>query len=132
MCIRDRGYPDDYHPDLFNVSEDTAFKKLAETYHFSETWDEYYYNDMEYHILTKGTHASVYSFLEPVQLKLGKWWSSTEPIPGLIPYGVWVTRINWYLNEVIFAMISFLFMNTILNFLLQEFTMHLMKFQEVE
>ena len=108
------GYPGSYHQNIFNASEDPALKKLAETYHNAETWDEYKY-DMEYHIHTKGTHAIVYSYLEPDELKTGKWWRSTEHIPGTYPYGGWLTRINWYLNEVIFTIISFLFMNTLLK-----------------
>ena len=108
------GHPTDYHPAVFNESEDPALKKLAETYHIAETWDEYW-NDMEYHIHTKGTHAIVYSYLDPIDLNMGKWWRSTENIPGMNPYGGWVTRKNWCLNEVIFAIISFLFMNTILK-----------------
>ena len=100
--IRMYGYPTDYHPGIFNNSEDPAFKKLAETYHLAETLAEYK-NDFEYHIQTKGTHAYVYSYLIPYELNLGKWWRSTEPIPGITPYGGWVSRINWYLNEVIFT-----------------------------
>ena len=108
------GYPQTYHQNIFNASEDPAFKILAETYHVAETWDEYW-NDYEYYIHEKGTHAIVYSYIWPEQLKLGNWWRSTEQIPGINPYGGWQTRINWYLNEVIFAIISFLFMNTILK-----------------
>ena len=95
------GYPSDYHHWVFNASEDPAFKKLAETYHVAETWDEYD-NDYEYYIHEKGTHAFVYSYLMPDQLKMGngKWWRSTEHIPFLNPYGAWITRRNWYLNEV--------------------------------
>ena len=51
------GYPWTYHQMLFNKSEDPAFKKLAETYHIAETWDEYD-NDFQYHIHEKGTHAT--------------------------------------------------------------------------
>ena len=104
------GYPHAYHPDVFNASEDPALKKLAETYHITDTWYEYY-NDFEYHIHEKGTHANVYSYLQPHELKMGKWWRSTEHIPGIYPYFGYITRVNWYLNEVIFAI--FFFMNTI-------------------
>ena len=93
------GYPLDYHQDIFNESDDPALKKLAETYHIAETWDEWY-NDYEYLIHTKGTHAIVYNYLTPDEHNMGKWWRSTESIPGLYPYGGWTTRINWYLNEV--------------------------------
>ena len=93
------GYPTDYHQAVFNESEDPALKKLAVTYHIAETWDEYH-KDYEYHIHEKGTHANVYSYLQPHELKMGKWWRSKEHIPGLTPYGIWYSRINWYLNEV--------------------------------
>ena len=106
------GMPISYHQDMFNTSEDPALKKLAETYHIAETWDEYVH-DMEYHIHTKGTHAIVYSYLDPIDLNMGKWWRSTENIPGMNPYGGFPTRKNWYLNEVIFAFFSFLFINII-------------------
>ena len=95
------GYPKSYHQDIFNASENSALKKLAETYHIAETYDEYYSN-YEYHLHEKGTHANVYSYLTQWELEMGKWWRSTEHIPGMNPYGGWVTRINWYLNEVIF------------------------------
>ena len=108
------GYPNDYHQDIFNASNDTALKKLAETYHIAETWDEYE-NDYKYHIHEKGTHANVYSYLTQWELEMGKWWRSTEHIPGMYPYGGWITRRNWYLNEVIFTIIYFLFMNTLLK-----------------
>ena len=88
-----------YHPSFFKTSEDPALKKLAETYHIAETWDEYE-QDFGYHLQKKGTHAYVYSFLEPYQLEMGKWWRSTEPIYGMYPYGGWTSRINWDLNEV--------------------------------
>ena len=101
------GYPFDYHPNVFNESTDPAFKKLAETYHLAETWDEYD-NDFQYHIFEKGTHAYVYSYIEPDQLKMGRWWRSTEHINiGLNPYGGWRTRRNWYLNEVHFTTIFY-------------------------
>ena len=74
------GYPMDFHPMIFNASNDTALKKLAETYHIPENWDEYW-NAFEYYIQEKGTHAYVYSYLQPWELQLGKWWRSTEPIP---------------------------------------------------
>ena len=93
------GYPGSYHQDIFNESEDPALKKLAETYHIPETWDEYW-DYYEYYVHTKGTHANVYGYLEPDELEMGKWWRSTETIPGY-PYGGWTSRINWYLNEVI-------------------------------
>ena len=102
------GHPHDYHPESFNTSEDPALKKLAETYHIAETWDEFS-DDFLYHIQTKGTHAYVYSYLVPWMLEMGKWWRSTEYIPGMSPYGVWQSRKNWYLNEVIFAIIFFSF-----------------------
>ena len=108
------GYPTSYHQAVFNESENPALKKLAETYHVAETWDGWI-DDLEYYVFSKGTHGYVYSYLYPDELKLGKWWRSTEHIPGLTPFGSWITRINWYLNEVIFAIISFLFMNTILK-----------------
>ena len=108
------GYPTSYHQDDFNKSDDPAFKKLAETYHIAETWDAYW-DDYEYYIHDKGTHAYVYSYLQPWQLKKGRWWRSTEHIPGMNPYKGWITRLNWYLNEVIFTIISFLFMNTLLK-----------------
>ena len=108
------GYPNDYRQWIFNNSEDPALKKLAETYHFAETWDEYW-NTYEYYIQEKGTHADCYTYLRPPELKMGKWWRSTEHIPGMNPYKGWITRLNWYLNEVIFTIISFLFMNTILK-----------------
>ena len=75
--------------------------KLAETYHFTDaqTMDEYHV-DFEKHIHEKGTHAYVYSYLLPREQKMGKWWRSIEYIPIFNPYGVWITRINWYLNEV--------------------------------
>ena len=93
------GNPISYHQDSFNASEDPALKKLAETYHIAETWEEYE-NDFEYHLHEKGTHAYVYSYLYPEHLKMGRWWRSTEHIPGLTPYGVFITRRKWYLNEV--------------------------------
>ena len=108
------GYPTSTHQDIFNASNDPALKKLAETYHIAETWDEYM-NDYKYHIHEKGTHANVYSYLTQWELEMGKWWRSTEHIPGMYPYGGWITRRNWYLNEVIFTIISFLFMNTLLK-----------------
>ena len=103
------GHPYDYHPASFNASEDPALKKLAETYHIAETYGNEYYNDYEYYIQTKGTHAFVYSYLEPWQLELGKWWRSTENIPGLQPYGGFMVRKKWHLGEVLFAIISFRF-----------------------
>ena len=93
------GHPHDYHPESFNTSEDPALKKLAETYHKTETWD-IYFNEIEYYIHEEGKNAIVYSYLKPWELKLGKWWRSKEHIPGLTPYGIWYSRINWYLNEV--------------------------------
>ena len=93
------GYPGSYHQEFINYSEDQALKKLAETYYIPETLEEYYH-DVENLILGKGTHALIYSFLDPNERKLGKWWRSTEYIPGFTPYGAWLTRINWYLNEV--------------------------------
>ena len=93
------GYPGSYHQNIFNKSEDPAFKKLAETYHIAKTWDEYD-TDFEYYIHEKGTHANVYSYLYPEELVMGKWWRSTEHIPYIFPYGGWPTKINWYLNEV--------------------------------
>ena len=110
------GYPESYQQWVFNASEDPALKKLAETYHISETWEEFS-DDFEYYIQTKGTHAYVYSYLFPWELDDGRWWRSTEYISGIYPYLGYLTRINWYLNEVIFAIISFLFMNTALSFL---------------
>ena len=117
------GYPTSYHQDVFNASEDQALKKLAETYHVAETWDEWK-SEFVYHIHEKGTHADVFHYLEPWQLESGKWWRSTEHIPGLYPYFGWMTRINWYLNEVIFTIYSFRYYeynietNFYLNFLL--------------
>ena len=96
------GYPFSFHQYIFNASDDPALKKLAETYHISETWNEFY-EDFEYYIQTKGTHGYVYTYLFPEELKMGKWWRSTETIPGKYPYLGYLTRINWYLNEVIFA-----------------------------
>ena len=94
------GYPGSYHQWMFNTSEIPALEKLAQTYHNPETWDEYD-NDYEYYVQTKGTHANVYSYLTPWELKMGKWWRSTENIPTYtLPYGGWQSRINWYLNEV--------------------------------
>ena len=93
------GYPESFHQDIFNASNDPALKKLAETYHIAETWDEYM-NDYKYHIHEKGTHANVYSYLTQWELEMGKWWRSTEPIYGMYPYGGWTSRINWDLNEV--------------------------------
>ena len=108
------GYPLSYHQKIFYDSEDPALKKLAVTYHIAETWEEFN-NDYEYHIQTKGTHADVSSYLWPEQLKMGKWWRSTEHIPGICPYAGYLTRINWYLNEVIFTIYSFRSMNIILK-----------------
>ena len=93
------GYPGDYHQGVFNASEDQALMKLAETYYIPETWVNWE-NDFEYYIQEKGTHADCYTYLRPPELKMGKWWRSTENIPGMYPYGGWETRINWYLNEV--------------------------------
>ena len=53
------GYPTSTHQDIFNASNDPALKKLAETYHIAETWDEFH-NDYGYYIQEKGTHAYVY------------------------------------------------------------------------
>ena len=98
------GYPTSYHQAVFNESENPALKKLAETYHIAETWDEFE-NDLVYHIHLEGTHGYVYSYLLPEELETGKWWRSTEHIPGLSPYGGWITRKNWYLNEVLLTII---------------------------
>ena len=95
------GHPYDYHPASFNASDDPALKKLAETYYKTETWeDDKYYNEMKNYIHDEGTHAIVYSYLQLWELEMGKWWRSKEHIPGLTPYGIWYSRINWYLNEV--------------------------------
>ena len=108
--------------DIFENSTDPFLKKLAETYHSDLTWTEYYKNYEDF-IHKKGTHAIIERYLTPEDLEYRvynetvKWWRSNEPIPGLHPYSGWITRRNWYLNEVIFAIISFLFMNTALNFL---------------
>ena len=114
------GYPGSYHQWMFNTSEIPALEKLAQTYHIAETWDEYM-NDFIYHIHEKGTHANVYSYLDPWDLKVGKWWRSTEHIPGIYPYGGWTTRINWYLNEVLLTIISFRFMNAIMKLIVKNF-----------
>ena len=82
------GYPWSPHQTIFNKSDDPAFKKLSETYQIAETWDEYN-NDFEYYIHEKGTHANVYSYLLPNELEMGRWWRSTEHIPGIYPYGGW-------------------------------------------
>ena len=58
------GKPNAYQHYVFNASVDPDFKKLAESYHIPETWDEYF-NEME--------------------------------------YGGWLTRRNWYSNEVLFT-----------------------------
>ena len=99
-----------------------ALKKLAETYHSDLTWTEYYKN-YENLIHIKGTHAIIERYLTPEDLDYRienekvRWWRSKGSIPGPYPYDGWITRRNWYLNEVIFAIISFLFMNTALNLL---------------
>ena len=102
------GYPGDYHQGVFNASEDHALMKLAETYYIPETWVNWE-NDFEYYIQEKGTHANVYSYPTPDDLQLGKWWRSTENIPGLQPYGGFMVRKKWHLGEVLFAIISFRF-----------------------
>ena len=92
------GRPTDYYDYYFNISDDPALKELAKTYHKARTWDEWD-NDFKYHIQEKGTHAYVYTYLEP-NLKSGKWWRSTEHIPDIPPYGGFLSRRNWYLDEV--------------------------------
>ena len=94
------GKPYNYHSYIFNESVDPALKELAKTYHTAEKWDEYSNENIIYHIHEKGTHALIYSYLQPDYLKFGKWWRSTEHIPGLNPYGGFLSRRNWYLDEV--------------------------------
>ena len=94
------GYPGSFQPYVFNLSQDPAYNKLAETYHIADTWDKFG-DGIEYYIHEKGTHAYAYSYLTQWELDTGKWWKSTEAIPGIYPYGGWISRINWYLNEVI-------------------------------
>ena len=102
--------------DILKNSNDTALKKLEETYYAPQTWQEYNKNYEDF-IHKKGTHAIIERYLTQEDLEFWNWWRSSESIPGPIPYSGWITRRNWYLNEVIFAIISFLFMNTALNFL---------------
>ena len=96
------GYPTSWQQDVFNASDDPALRRLADTYHIPTTFHGWYYY-LYYNVIEKGTHAYVHHYLYPIELSMGRWWRSTEHIPGMYPYGGWITRKNWYLNEVIFA-----------------------------
>ena len=108
------GYPGGYQQWQFNTSHDPALKNLGVTFHVAETWDEYS-DDFEYYIHTKGTHAVAFNYLSPLELELGRWWKSTDHIPGINPYGAWLLRRNWHLTEVLFTVI-FLFSVSETNF----------------
>ena len=98
---------------------DPNMRKLAET--MIETWDpDEYYNLTIYGALRDGTHAQIapagWVWLNGVFLWANDfeaynegrgWYRSKERIPGDYPYNGYITRKNWFLNEVLYVLSVF-------------------------
>ena len=74
-------------------------QKLGATFYMPDNWNNWW-EDFEYYIHEIGTHANIYTFLTKWELEMGRWWRSEQTVEGIPPYGIWRSRINWYLNEV--------------------------------
>ena len=64
--------------------------------------DEYNYY-VEHYIHGSGTHAFLDGNLGYNNLQIApmeKWWKSSEIVPGLSPYGNYLSGRNWIMNEV--------------------------------
>ena len=101
--------------DYYLTDPDPNMRKLAET--MIETWDpDEYYNLSMYGMLRDGTHAQIahvgwWIFEGSDSVKAAKdveefnegrgWYRSKDRIPGDDPYLGYLSRKNWFLNEVL-------------------------------
>ena len=75
---------------------------IAENMVSVKDWDEYHYYQ-EHYIHGSGTHALMQGNLVYDDLQIApmeKWWKSSESVPGMNPYGSYLSSRNWILNEV--------------------------------
>ena len=98
--------------EYYLTDPDPNMRKLAET--MVETWDiDEYYNLSIYGALRDGTHAQIaqtgwqkFDYSVKVTQDVEKynegrgWYRSKERIPGDYPYTGYMTRKNWFLNDV--------------------------------
>ena len=92
------------------IDPDPNMRNLAET--MIETYDpDEYYNLTIYGGLRDGTHAQIAKAGWPNEVFLSEndfeaynegrgWYRSIERVPGDIPYTGYMTRKNWFLNNV--------------------------------
>ena len=75
---------------------------IAENMVSVKDWDEYYYY-VEHYVHGSGTHAFMQGNLGYQELQIAsmeKWWKSSESVPGITPYGSYLSGRNWIMNEV--------------------------------
>ena len=75
---------------------------IAENMVSVKDWDEYH-QYVEHYIHGSGTHAFIQGNLDYDALQVApmeKWWKSSENVPGMNPYGSYLSRRNWIMNEV--------------------------------
>ena len=75
---------------------------IAENMVSVKDWDEFHYYT-EHYIHGSGTHAFLLGSLGYNNLQIApmeKWWKSSEIVPGMNPYGSYLSSRNWIMNEV--------------------------------
>ena len=84
------------------------YNKLAETFHITKDWDEFYNYYIDQYLIRNGTHAVLQS-QSATNGHLIYYWGwytrSKERLRGQNPYGGYLSNKKWHLNEVDFDMI---------------------------
>ena len=80
-------------------SPNLFYQTLGKAMIIPQNWDEFDYLN-EFSLMVEGTHAQLSDALLPYEEELGIWHRSTEKVSGKYPFGGYLSRINWHLNEV--------------------------------
>ena len=86
----------------------TEYNKLGEHFIVTDDWDQFY-NITDQDLMGNGTHATMAAYMTPYDLHCGwyisedlhcRWYRSKEKVPGIFPFGGYLTNKKWHLNEV--------------------------------
>ena len=75
------------------------YNNLGEKYLLADDWD-HYDNITKQDVMVAGTHAYMGGELDSYDLAMGRWYRSKEKVAGNYPYGGYLTKKKWHLNEV--------------------------------